>query len=177
MYCLAAHVLGHHHGDTIRDYFFYNYFTRNECRHSTTSPSVLNHQRYMAWKNSIALKVVIQPHGLFTDENYITSWDEAQASILNMEVSGQNATVFTWQHISGQGNLWNLMTRVKSKLGWPVQETVLKSQTKEYQLKATTSLFSRLFAIRKSNCDPAIGSEPTAVAIDGWGILLHAAQP
>jgi hypothetical protein len=78
--------------------------------------------------------------------------EEAQTSILNKKSCGEAAKeAFVDRRIHGNVNLWDRMTRVKFH-NWDdlSKRTKLKSKTKEFQLRATTSLFSRLMVIAKS---------------------------
>jgi hypothetical protein len=154
-FCLAAPVLGHLSKET-QEMFGVTLAADSNQHHHHSAPRVACQE-----KNVQALKAVLQPHGIFSDQNkqlhnFMTKQvlrDEAQTSILNMEARGEAAKVsFVEQRICGKVNLWDRMTRVKF-LNWDDlhKKTTLKSKTKEFQLRTTTSLFSRLLVIAKSD--------------------------
>ena len=67
---------------------------------------------------------------------------------------GKRQKLFLEQHISGEVNLWDRMTNVLFlNCDDLCKETTLKISTTEYQLRSTTSVFSRLLANAKSDCN------------------------
>jgi len=77
---------------------------------------------------------------------------EAAASILNMEGRGEEAKAALIENqINGEINLWAPMSKVKF-FNWDdlCRTTRLKTKTKEFQMRSTTSLFSRLMMIARS---------------------------
>ena len=81
--------------------------------------------------------------------------DEVQKSILSVEQVGKDAfTHFVAQRITGDGNLWDAMTKVKL-LTWnaTAEEVKMKTGTEVVTLKATSSLFARMLLIARSSRD------------------------
>lgn len=79
--------------------------------------------------------------------------ENVQDSILSMEHKGQEAfRKFVDEHITGNGNLWDRMTKVKL-LTWTAaaKDIKLKIGSDITTLKATTSLFARLLVIARSS--------------------------
>ena len=154
-YCLAAPELSRISTET-KEMLSLNVDQSDTSKHHQDSKErVLRQER-----NVKALKEAIKPAGIFSDKgkrlhNLLTKKvlrEEAERSILNMESRGDEAKeTFLQNRICGDGNLWDPMKKVKL-LNWDdlSKSTKLKSKTKEFQLKSTTSLFSRLMVIAKS---------------------------
>jgi len=81
--------------------------------------------------------------------------DNIKESILSTEKMGMDAyTRFVQDRLTGEGNLWAKMTKVKL-LSWTAsaKEMKLKGGSEELTLKATSSLFARMLIIARSSRD------------------------
>lgn len=79
--------------------------------------------------------------------------EEVQKSILSVEQAGKDAfTRYVKERITGDGNLWDRMTKVKL-LTWnaAAKEVKMKTGPEVVTLKATSSLFARMLLVARSS--------------------------
>ena len=157
-YCLAAPVLSRLSKETENMFGFSTSKTSPDSHHHLSRVKINRQEKQLK-----DLKEELAPLKLFCDEktklhNVVTKHalkEDAQESILKLVNRGETAKVaFIQDRISGERNLWDRMTKVKY-LNWDTlsKKVVLKGQTKEFQFRSTTNLFSRLLIIAKSGRD------------------------